>query len=274
MELRELKQKCYTMLSLAAVMLCFASCGSKLADVPEGSEEISVGDNDIMMVYIEPGTFTMGATMEQKDCNPFKEKPKHSVQLTKPYYISQTEVTQELWEAVMDCNPSLYKAHNDQEKNLPVLNVSWYDCQEFIKRLNQMTGRKFRLPTEAEWEYAARGAGKGFQLQYAGSKFPDVVACWKGNSDGHPFPVACFGPNEVGIYDMSGNVWEWVQDNYQDYKADAVKDPCVELADSLPHAVRGGSFIDIHSNCRTSTREACSPEYKQTNLGFRLAMSK
>lgn len=262
------------MIGVAALTLCMMSCGSKLADVPEGSETIDVDGNEIMMVYIAPGTFTMGGTMEQTDCDYFKEKPEHQVTLSKGYFISQTEVTQELWEDVMGKNPSLYKAHDETEKGLPVLNVSWYDCQKFIAALNAKTGKKFRLPTEAEWEYAARGAGKGYMLQYAGSKFADRVACLKDNSDGHPFPVAKFGANEIGIYDMSGNVWEWVQDNYQQYTKDAVKDPCVELGDSLPHSVRGGSFTDSHSKCRTSTRDACSPEYRQTNLGFRLAMSK
>ena len=262
-----------TLLAMTAAAL-MTSCAGKLADVPEGSKTVDVDGNEIMMVRIEAGTFTMGGTMEQTDCDFFKEKPAHKVTFTHAYYISQTEVTQELWESVMGSNPSMYKAHDDSEKGLPVINVSWYDCQQFIKKLNKKTKQKFRLPTEAEWEYAARGAGDGFQLQYAGSKYADRVACLKTNSDGHPFPVAKFGANEAGIYDMSGNVWEWVQDNYKEYKDSAMTNPCIVTADSLPHSVRGGSFTDVASKCRTSTRDAFSPDYKQTNLGFRLAMDE
>lgn len=262
------------MFFIFSISLCFASCGSNLAEVPEGSEVISVDDNNITMVYIQAGTFTMGGTMEQTDCDFFKEKPEHKVTISKPYFISQTEVTQELWQSIMGNNPSLYKSHDDTEKNLPVINVSWNDCQEFIKKLNAKTGRNFRLPTEAEWEYAARGAGKGYMLPYSGSKFADRVACLKTNSNGHPFPVAKFGANEVGIYDMSGNVWEWVQDNFEQYEKGDLKDPCIETGDSLPRSVRGGSFTDSHSKCRTSTRDGFTADYSQTNLGFRLAMSK
>lgn len=258
----------------ATIIIGSGACGNKLAEVPEGSETVKIGNNDVMMVYIAPGTFTMGGTMEQTDCDYFKEKPEHKVTISKPYFISQTEVTQELWEEIMGNNPSMYKAHDDTEKGLPVINVSWYDCQQFVKALNAKTGKKFRLPTEAEWEYAARGAGKGYMLQYAGSKYADRVACLKTNSNGHPYPVAKFGANEIGIYDMSGNVWEWVQDNFEQYKEGDLKDPCVMNADSLPHSVRGGSFTDTHSKCRTSTRDCFSPQYKQTNLGFRLAMDK
>lgn len=256
------------------MILVLAACGNGKADVPEGSQNIKIGDFEVMMVRIEPGAFTMGATSEQTECDYYSEKPEHRVVLTKPYYISQTEVTQELWTFVMGNNPSLYQSHDDREENLPVLNVSWYDCQEFIKKINKMTGKSFRLPTEAEWEYAARGAGKGFSLPYAGSKFVDRVACMATNSDGHPHPVAQYGANEVGIYDMSGNVWEWVADNFMPYKPVEVKDPFVNVNDTLTHSVRGGSFTDRQSKCRTSTRDGNWPDYKQTNLGFRLAMDE
>lgn len=260
-----------TTLLLAAII---SACGNGRADVPDGSKEISIGDDDIMMVRIEPGKFVMGGTAEQTDCDYYSEKPEHSVIITKPYFISQTEVTQELWEHVMGENPSMYQAHDDTERGLPVVNVSWYDCKKFINKLNEKTGMKFRLPTEAEWEYVARGAGKGFSLPYAGSKYVDRVACMATNSDGRPHPVAQYGPNEIGVYDMSGNVWEWVEDNYQQYKAGEVKDPLVQINDTLTHSVRGGSFTDRQSKCRTSSRDGNWPDYKQTNLGFRLAMDE
>ncbi len=253
-------------------VIIFVACGNGRADVPEGSQELSIGDNDIMMVRIEPGRFTMGGTAEQKDCDFYSEKPEHPVVITKPFFISQTEVTQELWEHVMGSNPSLYKAHDDSERNLPVVNVSWYDCKKFIAKLNEMTGKKFRLPTEAEWEYVARGAGKGFSLPYAGSKYVDRVACMATNSDGRPHPVAQYGPNEIGVYDMSGNVWEWVEDNFQQYKPGEAKDPIIQVNDTLTHSVRGGSFTDRQVKCRTSSRDSNWPDYRQTNLGFRLAM--
>lgn len=247
------------------------SCGNNRAEVPEGSQAITVGDYEIVMVRIEPATFTMGATPEQTDCDFYSEKPTHRVQFTKPYYLSQTEVTQELWEYVMGNNPSLYKGQ-EGESNLPVTNITWYDCQKFVKKLSEMTGKKFRLPTEAEWEYGARGGGKGFSLPYAGSKYVDRVACMATNSDGHPHPVAQYGANEIGLYDMSGNVWEWVADNYKQYSDSLTKDPLVITNDTLTHSVRGGSFTDRQSKCRTSARDANWPDYKQTNLGFRLAM--
>lgn len=269
-----MKKIYYILITFVAIYAVVVSCGNGRADVPEGSQTVSVGDNELMMVRIEPGSFVMGGTAEQTDCDYYSEKPEHKVVITKPYYISQTEVTQELWEYVMGENPSLYQSHDEEEKNLPVLNVSWYDCQKFIKKLNEKTGKKFRLPTEAEWEYAARGAGKGFSLPYAGSKYVDRVACMATNSDGRPHPVALYGANEVGIYDMSGNVWEWVADNFQPYKAGELKDPLVNVNDTLMHSVRGGSFTDRQSKCRTSARDGNWPDYKQTNLGLRLAMSE
>lgn len=233
---------------------------------------MNVGNEEITMILIEPATFTMGGTPEHSDCKDFSEKPKHQVVLTKAYYISQTEITQEVWQVVMGNNPSLYK--NPDEKNLPVTNISWYDCQKFVQALSKKTGKKFRLPTEAEWEYAARGAGHGFGLPYAGSKYCDRVACMATNSEGRPHPVAQYGANEAGIYDMSGNVWEWVADNYTDYKDSTYTDPLMVTNDTLPHSVRGGSFTDRQTNCRTATRQRIEPDYTQTNLGFRVVMEK
>ena len=255
-----------------AAALIIAACNNA-PELPEGSQTVTVGDEEFVMVKINPGEFTMGGTMEQTDCDFFKEKPEHKVILTKAYYISQTEVTQEQWMQLMPANPSMYKGQ-EGDKNLPVTNVTWYDCQAFVKALSKKTGKKFRLPTEAEWEYAARGAGKGYGLPYAGSKFCDRVAVLNTNSNGVPHSVGQYGANETGIYDMSGNVWEWVQDNYQQYKDSVYKDPCIVTADTLTHSIRGGSFTDPHSKCRTSTREEAGPDYKQTNLGFRVVMEE
>lgn len=162
---------------------------------------LTIGRVTYKFVYVEPGTFTMGATPEQE--NVYKSaKPAHQVTLTKGYYIGQTEVTQALWKAVMGKNPSKFKGDN-----LPVENVSWNDCQDFIARLSDMVGQRFRLPTEAEWEYAARGGSKSRGTKYSGAYSLDNCAWHEGNSGGKTHPVATKQANELGIYDMSGNVF-------------------------------------------------------------------
>lgn len=158
------------------------------------------------MVKVEAGTFMMGPTSELE--KPYHwEKPRHKVTLTKDYYIGKYEVTQALWQVVMGNNPSDFKGDN-----FPVEKVSWNDCQAFITKLNGMTGRKFRLPTEAEWENAARGGRKSQAYQYCGSNNISDVAWYWDNNTGMTHPVGGKLPNELGIYDMSGNVLEWCQD--------------------------------------------------------------
>ena len=178
---------------------------SGLPSVASGSNAISIPVKDginIEMVKVEAGTFMMGATSEMKV--PYDdEKPVHQVTLTNDYYMGKYEVTQALWQAVMGSNPSNFKGDN-----LPVEKVSWNDCQEFISKLNSMTGRKFRLPTEAEWEYAARGGKKSRRYQYSGSSNISDVAWHEGNSYRKTYPVGTKQANELGIYDMCGNVYE------------------------------------------------------------------
>ena len=173
----------------------------------------------IDMVRVEAGTFTMGATAEMK--NPWDdEKPTHRVTLTNDYYIGKYEVTQTLWQAVMGNNPSEFKGDN-----LPVEKVSWKDCQDFISKLNRITGKTFRLPTEAEWEYAARGGNKSRGYQYSGSNNLSDVAWYMDNSGDKTHAVGTKQPNELGIYDMSGNVWEWCQDWYGKYSSSSQVNP-------------------------------------------------
>ena len=177
------------------------------------------------------------------------------------------EVPQALWEAVMGSNPSEYKGDN-----LPVEMVSWNDCQEFISKLNSLTGRKFRLPTEAEWEYAAHGGKKSRGYQYSGNSNISDVAWYDGNSGSKPHPVGTKQANELGIYDMSGNVYEWCSDWYGSYSSSSQMNPTG--ADSGSGCVvRGGSWYDFARGCRLSYRGSITPFYRGNDLGLRLALS-
>ena len=216
------------------------------------------------MMPVEGGTFMMGATAEQINADS-DEKPAHQVTLSS-YYIGQTEVTQELWEAVMGSNPSYLKGDK-----LPVDVVSWNDCQTFIQKLNQLTGKKFRLPTEAEWEFAARGGNKRMGYQYSGSNDIDEVAWYSSNSDNKTHPVASKQPNELGIYDMSGNVWEWCSDWYGGYSSEAQTNPTGPTSGSY-RVFRGGSWRSGAASCRTANRNDDAPTGSSNYLGLRLAL--
>ena len=195
------------------------------------------------MVYVSGGTFTMGATSEQGSDALDREKPTHSVTLSS-FYLCKYEVTQALWRAVMGNNPSSFKGNN-----LPVQNVSWNDCQTFISRLNNLTGRIFRLPTEAEWEYAARGGNRSRGYKYSGSNVLSDVAWYDDNSGGKTHPVGSKSPNELGLYDMSGNVWEWCSDWYGTYSSSSQTNPTGASCGSS-RVRRGGGW---HSGAHGST---------------------
>lgn len=219
----------------------------------------------LQMVYVEGGTFRMGATSEQGSDAWGWEKPVHSVTLS-GYYIGKTEVTQALWKAVMGSNPSCFKGDN-----LPVERVSWNDCQEFIRKLNALTGQNYRLPTEAEWEFACRGGNNSRGYKYSGSNNLGSVAWYDGNSGNKTHPVGTKAPNELGIYDMSGNVWEWCSDWYGDYRRVAQTNP-IGPYDGSYRVGRGGSWDAYARICRSSDRNGDSPALRSTNFGLRLAL--
>ena len=213
------------------------------------------------MVYVAGGTFQMGSNDGGSD-----EQPVHSVTLS-DYYIGQTEVTQELWQAVMGSNPSYSRFKG--AKN-PVNDVSWNDCQEFISKLNSLTGGRFRLPTEAEWEYAARGGNKSRGYKYSGSDDLGSVAWYMDNSGYKYHPVGSKSPNELGLYDMSGNVWEWCSDWYGYYPSSSQTNPTGASSGSR-RVIRGGSWIINASFCRVANRNYYAPADSFSGLGLRLA---
>ena len=217
------------------------------------------------MQFVEGGTFTMGATKEQGTWSTDNDEyPTHQVTLGN-YMIGETEVTQALWKAVMGNNPSDYLGDNR-----PVEEVSWNDCQQFIKKLNEITGEKFRLPTEAEWEYAARGGIHSQGFRYPGTA-KAKEACWYGNSNNGTHEVGKKCPNELGIYDMGGNVWEWCQDWKGDYTSSPVTNP-VGPRTGTKRVVRGGSFHSTKDLTRTTHRSSNIPNYTRNYIGLRLAL--
>ena len=219
------------------------------------------------MVYVSGGTFTMGGTSEQGNDAYDDEKPTHSVTLSS-YYICKYEVTQALWRAVMGSNPSYFKGDN-----LPVECVSWNDCQTFINRLNSYTGRNFRLPTEAEWEFAARGGNYSRHYKYSGSNYIGDVAWYDGNSGSRTHPVGTKQANELGLYDMSGNVYEWCSDWYGSYSSYSQSNPTGATSGSY-RVERGGCWGNGARFCRSSFRGRYAPGFSDDALGLRLVLSQ
>ena len=256
------------------------SCSTEAGSKRQKSErkavkKFHIGGVSFDMIWVEGGTFCMGATLEQGDDAYGDEEPVHSVTLS-GYYIGKTEVTQALWESVMCSNPSTI-----QDNDLPVENVSWDDCQEFIRKLNSLTGQNFRLPTEAEWEFACRGGNNSRGYKYSGGNDIDNVA-WNTDNSGRKtwlrgisgrrvHHVATKLPNELGIYDMSGNVFEWCSDWYGDYSIHAQTNP-KGSDDGVYRVLRGGSWGINARSCRSSYRSGGSPSFRSSYLGLRLAL--
>ena len=229
----------------------------------------TVNYDGIEFVFVEGGTFWMGATSEQGSDSIYNEKPVHQVTVGS-FYIGKYAVTQAQWKSVMGDNRSYFKGDD-----LPVETVNWYEVQEFISKLNEQTGKNYRLPTESEWEFAARGGNKSRGYKYSGSNNPYDVTWNAGNSDGKTHPVGTKSPNELGLYDMSGNVWEWCNDwydNYDNYKNDSQIDLMRPLSES-DRMFRGGSWYVEARGLRVSARGHGWPGNASSDLGFRLACS-
>lgn len=251
-------------LLLCLILAVLASCGT-VKETPKPTEQeepkpVVVADedassgkvvlplqkmqisSDYRMVQVKGGTFMMESTDgQQKEIK------------VKDFYIGETEVTQALWSEIMGDNPSHFKGDD-----LPVENVSWNDCQEFVQKLNAKTGQKFRLPTEAEWEFAARGGNRSHDLPLSGSNSADDVAWFCDNSDVKTHPVGLKSSNEIGLYDMSGNVWEWCQN--------------LDNSNEQPCVLRGGSWYNSPSFCSVSKRYERNADYSGNGSGFRLVL--
>ena len=236
----------------------------------QSRKTFTVGNVSFTMIRVDGGTFQMG------------DGTTHTVTLS-PYFIGETEVTQALWEAVMGSNPSNFKGTQQ-----PVESVSWDDCQDFIRKLNQQTGQRFRLPTEAEWEFAAKGGKKSAGFEYSGSDNLDNVGWYWENSgvrrlsgdwdydkikanNCKPHDVKTKQANELGLYDMSGNVWEWCQDWYGDYPSSGQTNPTGPASGS-GRVGRGGGWFDDARFCRVSFRNYYAPDGRGSILGLRLAL--
>ena len=263
------------MVIVIGIMLGVRQCGGGEAPAydsyADSTADMSIQDM-LEMVEVEGGTFTMGATSEQGSDADDDEKTTHQVTLS-TFSIGKYEVTQALWQEIMGSNPSEFKGDLQ-----PVVNVSWDDCQKFLRKLNARKGefgitdgRTFHLPTEAEWEYAARGGKLSKGFKYSGSNNIGDVAWYYGNSGFESHPVGTKQPNELGIYDMSGNVWEWCQDCFGDYSSGAQTNPQGPASGSS-RVNRGGSWYYYAQDCRVSFRNDYAPDCRRNYLGLRLVL--
>jgi formylglycine-generating enzyme required for sulfatase activity len=264
-------------LSLVVALASYVPIQAQQNNLPKNLTN-SVG---MKFVWIPPGTFLMGSPKQEKG-EPitltrgfFSDEPhQHKVTLTKGFYMGAYTVTQEQWQAVMGNNPSHFKG----EKNLPVEKVSWNDCQHFIKKLQKQDQRQYRLPTEAEWEYACRAGTKTAFF------FGETISTDQANYDGRftygngkqgvyrrkTTPVGTFPANALGLYDMHGNVWQWCQDFFGDYPNKDVVNPQGPEKSGGPCVLRGGSWYNTPGFCRSACRNKNSPNHRNNDCGLRV----
>ena len=264
------------LLSLLAVVFC--GCKKDTEEVSYNATKvktITVGDTKFDMVLVKASSFVMGATTEQMRYAQQGEYPSHHVTMPN-FYIAKTEVTQGLWNAVMGENNSLTQSLQWTDtlglgNDFPVYNVSSDDCQEFISKLNELTGLNFHLPTEAEWEYAARGGKNSNNYLFSGTNDASSVAWFVENSNFTCHQVATLDTNELGLYDMSGNVEEWCHDWYDAYSYDSQYDPWGPLT-GWPRVIRGGAWNSASNYLRVSCRNYNYPDQRKSSYGFRLVL--
>lgn len=267
---KKVRNKFIALLVLAAIVavVCFFFDDLKRLVFPssetENVEYIAQKDPTlgIEMVYVEGGTFMMG---DEDDDEAGSDKLPHRVSLDS-YYIGKYEVTVGLWKTVMGYVPEACSSLD----RYPVSGISWEEAQDFVNELNVMTGKNYRLPTEAEWEYAARGGNRSRGYVFSGSDNLDAVAWYEDNSGGCTHTVGTKSPNELGLYDMTGNVIEWTQDHYGSYSADAQVDPMVTSGSG--RVIKGGSWASVEKGSHLSFRYDESPGNKDGSQGFRLAL--
>lgn len=236
---------------------------SNPSPTPSDKKTYTVNGVSFTMINVKGGYFMMGSSDSDSEADD-REKPTHKVALS-DYSIGETQVTQALWQAVMGSNPSRFTG----DLQRPVEKVSWDDCQTFIKRLNQLTGENFRLPTEAEWEYAARGGSAGYR--YSGSNTIYDVAWYDCTSSNTTHPVKTKQPNELGLYDMSGNVYEWCFDWMGNYSSSFQNNPTGPSSGS-DRVLRGGMWLSSARACRVASRIGISPSSGSGSYGLRLAL--
>jgi TonB family protein len=226
----------------------------------------TISDLNMKMVWVEGGSFQMGATSEQSGKAESDEHPAHAVKID-PYYIAECEVTQAQWRKIMGYNPSQFTGN----ENHPVENVSWDEAAQFCRKLSQLTGKKYVLPTEAQWEYAARGGDQSQGNKYSGNNDSQYVAWYDSNSYSKTNAVKQMLPNELGLYDMSGNVLEWCSDWYNEgyYRISAQNNPTGPTS-GTHRVLRGGSWRGSEDNCRVSHRRHGSPTTRSSSIGFRV----
>ena len=216
-------------------------------------------------IYVEGGSFMMGCMKKEENLCEEAEFPAHKVTLS-PFFIAKYEVVQLLWLETMGYNPTVHK-----NNKYPVTNISWDECQEFIKKLNHITSLQFALPTEAQWEFAAKGGNKSKNTIFSGSDKIEKVAWYKDNARSLYHVVGTLAPNELGIYDMSGNVWEWCSDYYAPYSSDHLINP-KGPSSGINRVYRGGSWLDNMNFTRISNRNCGRADYKMNCLGLRLVL--
>jgi len=246
---------------LAGAVLMYAAfaCAAPSAGVKEPVTGIE-------LVPVKGGCFKMGNNFGWDDT--WDEKPEHEVCLS-DFYLGKFEVTQKQWQSVMGTNPSKFK---ECGPDCPVESVSWQDIQDFLKRLNKKNGTRYRLPTEAEWEYAARSGGK--KEKFAGGNTLAPLGWYQDNSANRVHPVGQKLPNGLGLYDMSGNVWEWLQDWHSpDYYGQSPKKNPQGPTSGVCRIVRGGCALTEAYLARTDHRRLNDPEGRFNLVGFRIAVT-